>query len=418
MSRSPVRRALFAGASLALLACAPGSGPEDERDDTSVATASAALVTPRVLRVSLYPWIPDAGKDRFAGLGTALTQRFQAAHPDIAVQISFGPAGDYNTDPNGALSRVYGTGPGAADVAEVDTILLGQLVANGWVQPVGVVDADVLPNALAAATVNGTVYGVPTYTCTNVIYADVPSFPNVTDATSLIGFLRGIDPTLPPLVSYYGDGWTLPLSYVDGWGDSHGTAQLASSYSTALDPTTMSQLGNLIGACKSNGSNPCMDGTYKTGKDAQAAFASGKANAYLGYTENLFYILDGHPGRPMPGILSAPMGTGSHPTMFVDAITFNQACTGQCLADAQAFATFMSSVPTRNLIAFSQDVGPTATPRYLIQANGRFYSSQPAASDPAYGAYYPIVQASVAYPNQGFVPVRQAMDTALRAALK
>jgi hypothetical protein len=78
---------------------------------------------------------------------------------------------------------------------------------------------------------------------------------------------------------------------------------------------------------------------------------------------------------------------------------------------------FMSSVPTRNLIAFSQDVGPGATPRYLIQANQRFYTSQPAASDPAYQAYYPIVQASVAYP-QGFVPVRQAMDTALRAALK
>jgi hypothetical protein len=112
------------------------------------------------------------------------------------------------------------------------------------------------------------------------------------------------------------------------------------------------------------------------------------------------------------------MGAGSHPTMFVDAITFNPACTGQCLADAQTFAMFMSSVPTRNLIAFSQDVGASATPRYLIQANGRFYSSQPAASDPAYQAYYPIVQASVAYPNQGFVPVRQAMDTALRAALK
>jgi hypothetical protein len=51
---------------------------------------------------------------------------------------------------------------------------------------------------------------------------------------------------------------------------------------------------------------------------------------------------------------------------------------------------FMSSVPTRNLIAFSQDVGTSATPRYLIQANGRFYTSQPAASDPAYQAYYPI----------------------------
>jgi len=161
-----------------------------------------------------------------------------------------------------------------------------------------------------------------------------------------------------------------------------------------------------------------MDGVYKTGQDAQAAFAAGNANGYLGYTENLFYIMNAYPGRQLPGILSAPMGAGSHPTMFVDAVTVNPACTGQCLADAQTFALFMSSVPTRNLIAFSQDVGPGATPRYLIQANRRFYTSQPASSDPAYQAYYPIVEAAVAYPNQGIVPVRLAMDSALRAAIK
>jgi PhoPQ-activated pathogenicity-related protein len=103
--------------------------------------------------------------------------------------------------------------------------------------------------------------------------------------------------------------------------------------------------------------------------------------------------------------------------VFVDSLVFNPHCTGACLANAQALATYLSSVPVRNAIAFSQDAPAGALPRYLLQASQDFYRAPPAAADPMYQAYLPIVQAAQAFPNTHFPQSRKALQGSLNAAL-
>lgn len=160
-----------------------------------------------------------------------------------------------------------------------------------------------------------------------------------------------------------------------------------------------------------------VDGSYKQGTGAETAFASGNAGGFIGYTKQLFAIRHANPSAPLPAVISAPIGDGSNPLMFVDALVFNPGCVGACLSAAQAFATYMSSVAVRNIIAFSQD-GPQGTlPRYLLQANPSFYSSSPASSDPMYKAYTTIVNRATPFPNTGFPEGRTALNDALTAAL-
>lgn len=176
----------------------------------------------------------------------------------------------------------------------------------------------------------------------------------------------------------------------------------------------------LVFSCEANEShNPCLDGTYKDNTAAETSFANGGANGFVGYSERLFFILSANSSQPNLSVASAPMDAGNQPVMFVDALVFNPACTGSCLQDAQSFATFMSTLEVRNLIAFSQDAPPGTFPRYLLQANGSFYSSQPAASDPIYqGLWVNHVSLAQPYPNQGFPEARGALNETLLARLK
>lgn len=92
----------------------------------------------------------------------------------------------------------------------------------------------------------------------------------------------------------------------------------------------------VVAACvRSGAENPCLDGQYKDNTKAEEAFGTGGANAYVGHTERLFYILKSRPGRALPSVVSAPLGGGTQPVMFVDALVFNRTCTGACLDDAR-----------------------------------------------------------------------------------
>jgi thiamine pyridinylase len=60
-------------------------------------------------------------------------------------------------------------------------------------------------------------------------------------------------------------------------------------------------------------------------------------------TERLFFIRKANPGLPLPQVISVPLGAGTHPVVFVDALVLNAHCTGDCLGDAQTFSEFMST---------------------------------------------------------------------------
>lgn len=384
-------------------------------------TASPVPPSPtaaRPLKLVLFPYIPDVGGDKFQSLIRTLESNFEQAHPQVDLRIVIDPTIDlYDLTPGKQLPQLLGSGAEAAQVVEIDTLLLGDLVASKLVQPTHMKALDAFETAQQAASIKGEAYAVPTYVCTNVIYARSSTVEKATNGSELVAALAKIDPTTAPLAGNFAGSWTLAGAYVDAWADTNGTANLAAAYSATLDPTAMVDLRAVVHSCEVSGNNPCIDETYKDNRKAEEAYALGKANGFFGYTEQLHYIRAIKPDSPLPSIISAPVGKGTHPVMFVDALVFNPGCTGQCLTDAQDVATYMASVPVRTLIAFSQDAPKGAIPRYLLQASQGFYAAPPASEDPMYKAYLPIVSQATAYPNQGFYSALTDIDKAVQAAL-
>jgi thiamine pyridinylase len=403
------RAAVLCVSALWVGACAPG---------VKTVRGEEPPTASRPLKAVLFPYIPDSAGDHFASLTQTLEKNFEQSHPGIDLTLVI----DLNVDSydSGTLNTLLGSGGDGAQVVEVDTLLLGDLVSSHLVQPVSMDNPGVLPTAWQAVTVGGTAYGVPTYLCSNVIYAPSKDITSAGDGQALLKTLRDIAPGRTPLASNYVGSWTLSGLYLDAWADTHSAAEVSSAYTAPVDPATMAVFGPIVNSCASAGSakNPCLDGTYKDNDEAENAYAAQTANGYMGYTESLFAIRKAQPSRPLPTVISAPLGTGTHPMMFVDALVFNASCTGQCLQDAQAFAAYMSSLPVRSLIAFSQDTPAQTFPRYLLQARQDFYQASPASTDPMYQQYWPIVQAARPYPNQGFPSSRKALESAVKKALQ
>lgn len=361
----------------------------------------------------LFPYIPDSSNDDFASLIATLERGFEASHPNVDLTIVIDEQMDlYDYAPGGELSKLLGTGPEAAQVVELDTILMSTLVSEGWVQPVGLGNPGVYATAWQAATVGGVSYGVPTYLCSNVVYAFSEVIVGAANATNLLARLTSIAPGVTPLVGSYKGSWTLPSFYVDAWSDTNGTSNLEAAYELPLQQQTMAFFPTVVNSCVADGKNPCLDGTYD---DSQVAtlFAKHQANGFIGYTESLFSIRSVNPSAPLPTVISDPIGGGTHPTLFVDALVFNPACTGECLAIAQAFASYMSTVEVRSTIAFSLDGAPGTLPRYLLQASEAFYRVPPASTDPMYRAYAPIAAAGTAFPNTDFPEKRLPLNEEL-----
>ncbi|WP_164018229.1 extracellular solute-binding protein [Pyxidicoccus trucidator] len=395
----------------------------------AVLLAASACVTsqpkppaeqPRQLKAVLFPYIPDSAGDNFASLKRRLEHDFEQFHPDIDLDVVFDKNLDlYDLNAGGTLEKFLSEGADAAQVVEIDTLLLGTLQSKGWIQPWPKEAGDAFPAARQAASIDGKSYGTPTYLCTNVVYSGSPSIHSATDGQSLVRTLTGLGPDKIPLATNYSGSWTLPAAYMDGWADTNSADRLSEALALPLDSKTLSVFDQVVNSCaRGSSTNPCLDGTFKDNTKAEEAFASGQANAFMGYTERLFFIRKANPALPLPQIISVPLGMGTHPVVFVDALVLNAHCTGVCAADAQAFSEYMSTPEVRGIIALSQDAPQGSLPRYLLQASQSFYESPQARSDPMYQQYAPIVRGARAYPNRGFPENRKVLQKAIQQSLQ
>ncbi|WP_224368696.1 hypothetical protein [Hyalangium versicolor] len=375
---------------------------------------------PRALKAVLFPYIPDSAGDNFASLKQRLEHDFEQLHSDIDLDIVFDLNLDvYDLSEGGTLNRLLGEGSEAAQVVEIDSLLLGELVSKGWIQPVPAEVGDAFPTARQAVSIQGKSYGTPTYLCTNVVYSVGPSIHSATDGDSLVHILSSLDTGKTPLVANYDGSWTLPAWYMDAWADTHPAEEVSKSLALPLDAPAMGEFKKVVDGCaNAQNANPCLDGTYADNSLPEEAFAKGQANGFMGYTERLWVIRHANPNLPLPQVMSAPLGTGSHPVIFVDTLVLNAHCTGDCLEDAHDFSEFMSTPEVRSIIAFSQDAPQGTLPRYLLQASQSFYQQQPASVDPMYQQYAPIVSGARTYPTQGFPENRKTLQSAIQQGLQ
>ena len=398
--------------SVGLLSCA-GS--------TQAPTTSRRAADTRTFSAALFPYIPDSGGDGYAALTARLEELFEKRHPGVDLRLSMDASVDFYDQ--GTLEGLLGSGTGAFDMVEVDTLLLGDLVRDGLIRalPFDVSAFGALDLALQASTVDSVPYGVPTYLCGNFIYSWDGDVRLVGSGEELIEWLhKKTAPDSTALVGNFKGSWTLPGFYVDDWADTHSNepAEVATAFELPLDADTMRTFSPVVDLCGVDG-GPCLDGTYKDNTQAESLFADKKAHAFVGYSERLFYILQARakPGEPKPFVISAPLGGDSRPLFFVDALVLNPSCDGTCAEDAEAFSRFMSSLEVRNLIAFSLDVEARTYPRYLLQALASFYYSSPAREDVVYRQLRLFLDDAEAFPNQGFPAARGALNTALGEAL-
>ncbi len=362
------------------------------------------------LKVVLFPYIPDAAHDGFKNLKKILQELFSnGTKGKYQADITIDPNLDlYNMDTLGKLLNDQNEVKGSlADVVEIDTLLLGQLVDLKWVAPLGDLKLpSILPNAEAAAQIEKKVYAAPTYLCTNVIYTR--GLSSVKGGKDLGEFLAGTSVT--PLVGNYNGSLTLSPIYLDALADTTCKPESAGPDCTktlrgtvsedTVDPTTMRYFRPLVESCATNSkTNPCLSGAYKSNHGAEAALVAQQANGYVGFTEGLFYILS---ASKLPvNVISAPLGEGTYPVMFVDALVVRKGCAlnTDCFEKAKAFIQVMSTSPVRELIALSEDAGPKAIPRYLLQASKGFYQRDDVKRNPYYPQFEAIIDKAAPFPN-------------------
>src|SRR5580704_11641966 len=148
-------RGLFVGGALLAVVGCGAAQPGLAEVSTPPAAPGAAGHVP--LKVVLFPYIPDSSGDAYQRLIQSLKVGYDLSPqhaPGVDLQIVIDPAIDlYGYAPGGALDKLLGTGDGAAQVVEVDTILMGNLTRSGWVAPVGIPNPGVFPTAWEAASI-------------------------------------------------------------------------------------------------------------------------------------------------------------------------------------------------------------------------------------------------------------------------
>lgn len=329
----------------ALLGCAsPRVAPQPRR----------AMVRP--LRVLLYPYIPEA-----EALGAALERAFEARHPDIDLQRL-------------AASDYYGAALPRADVYELDTLLLADLVVAGQVQPLP--DSLVLPRleplGAAAGYVSGQRYGAPRWLCALFLFHRAGDQAIAAAATV---------EALPPagLVADLVGASTLGELYLWGMGGIGGIGDRGQDQpqGTLLDEEVVERLQRLAAVCP-----PLLcrsEARHQRPGEHGRAFARGQGRALLGYAEALHAVLDealrcaGQPGCLQAEDLRvrAPiLQKGGRAPSFVDALALDRGCQGECRADAVAWLRFLLSAEAYRL-ALVPERG--AAPRYLLPAVAAVY---------------------------------------------
>lgn len=413
MSRNHISAAMLFAA-LATSACS-----DVQTAPTASPVAAKAPAERFQLRVSLYPWVPDA-----ESLVRWIEADFEATHPTIDLVVrplnqsyDWMPeyTGDLAYEIDKTVQSLTGGGADAQHLVEVDAMILGELARRGALAPFGLAQADFLPFAREAVTYGGVEYGVPHWTCGYFVISEDADVRQARNAYQLAGTLRDARTPRVDLVGDLDGSWDAISVYLDGHRDTWPGRSLQDALlHTELDPAVAASFRALGTACEKDGVNYC-------GSDGVDLFATGQADALIGYSERLNPILS-HPGRSVETlhVASATLGGGDHPALFTDALVKSPGCTtAQCSEAARAFAAYYTSDRVFEVVLMSRDGAPGATPRYLLPSTGSAFAYGAVGADPLYQQLRREIEGGVAFPNHGVLAARDrgAIQAGLRQAL-
>lgn len=417
---------LALGAILAALVFNPGCASQPPpASSASVAPEASGTSAPNPvqttsrhpLHVALFPYIPDAKGDNLAELTSQLEQRFEKRYKDIDLILTMDAKLDMY-DPSTLKSWLRPDPPAVPvfDLVEVDTILLDEV--SGFVAPWTKVDTtDWHPAAIAAVTLDRNVLGVPHYLCSHFLFSRDPAIAGAKTIADLTAKLSATK-TTPHISARFNGSFNVPSLYLDAWADSNSSVDVSQGLPPAPDASLVGNLGKLVKQCAVGNDIPCLDKKQYDAATAATVFADEKSSAFIGYSEALNTIL--RKRKDSAGILfeSVPLGNNSNPLVFTDAIVRRAGCTDACESAAIAFATFLNSPETMELVLLSRDAGPDATPRYLLPATKSAAAVPALTKDRYYPQFIEATRGAKPYPNHDFFKRKDSFATNLMSEWK
>jgi thiamine pyridinylase len=337
-----------------------------------------------------------------ADLFAHIKDSFEAAYPEVALTIVDLSDNYYDESKPHAVTNTD------ADVYEVDSVFLEDLVASGRLQPLPTsllrTGGTFLPVADAAVRLSDATYGVPHWVCTNFLF--LRSGDKLESATTLIDLRNGITISHKAgkglLIDMKGKS-TLGELYLDALLDRDRTFEKASTHISpdTFDPDIGDVLKDVRQLCDAN---LCRDSGYHEADGFYARlFAHGRGRALVGYSERLYYIGEENINGCVRGectplseitIRALPLSdTGSQPFAWVDSLAIAASCKYQCAADAEAFIRHTSSIDevrTTLLPAYNR------APRYLLPAlAGLYIDKELTEAAPLYGPLLEGVKSAI-----------------------
>jgi thiamine pyridinylase len=361
----------------------------------------------RVLRVSMYPYIPEA-----PAAALLLKEQFESSHPDVLLDITLNPH-YYSLDPadRGVLYE-------DADVHTIDIVFLKDFLDHHKLRGLPKDLVAGLPRmeklAQQAATVDGQVVAVPQWMCADFLFyrADITGLEGV---QSLAALEQGLGHRPGLLMDMAGPDAIGEL-YFSSLLASAGSPEAALSHVTATpDPAILSRLRRIL-ALEPPGFGRVAE--YDTRYSFYARqFARRAGGAFVGYSEMTHEMLDETEiscrledrcvTAPEIRVAAFPFHDGApRPAVWVDMFGIDARVHGKTRQDAVDFIRYAVSLPTYRALLVPEEGRP---PRYLLPPTVEAYE------DPAILRAAPLYPVFRAIMQQGVVVATPHLEAKLHA---
>ena len=394
-------------------------------------------------RVSIFPYIPDLAGDKLVGLKKFIAEEFEKITGEQIIVSS--DADPYSLE---KLKTEYLSNTDAAyDVMEVDTVLLGELVSSGRLQPLEehfeVTEDEFAPSAVHCVRYSQEMkehlYGVPTLQCASFLMElteenHQPPSPLLDDWQSFDQLKAALDEAEAEtnhqifMAGDFRGSWGLPMFYLDAYVDEHGAKKLYEGIDGPVDQDLVdADIKEFVDFGKlPNGKNPDIDGTFHENHIKLVEMVVDSKHILLyGYSESLGEILqkaaEKKRNKRALSIVSPPLGDTNKLLTYTDAVVVNASkfSNPQRASLIIKFVKFYTSLDFRTKFALGKDFPPSVKhPRYVLPARTAFFSHDNVKDDPHYKEFHAaLLNHSTPAPNHGIYSKRKALEHSLEKAL-
>ncbi|UJR09843.1 hypothetical protein I4U23_014068 [Adineta vaga] len=391
----------------------------DSNSNTVPATQNVKL-DGIVLKVAMYPYLPDSGNDKFANLLRFIQEEFKKIEPNVTLQLRplISDADFYSLT---TLTSWLSSTGNEYDVVEIDTVILGEVVSAGLIAPqfsIFDIPSDWHPAAASAVQMNQAVYGYPHLMCGYFLFTRDEQVAKVTSLGELADVVnRNVSATYR-LIGNLNSSWELPALWINSYLNSnHSDSNVGAFALHAYRSEWFEPMRKLAQLCERvEGENDCMNGLFKDNTTMTSIlFARKQTMTMFGYSERLFHILKNADPDDFFKIKMIPLPSGTtanRPSFFTDAFVFRHNMSDDVLKAARAFVEFMGT-PRMQAAVVGREAGNNGSLRYLLPMSSNAYNEPPLVNDRFYQQYFRNLSAGHTYPTVGFINARKDLQAAL-----